>query len=112
MMTSPKISEKCGPKCAGDAWVEFSTSSRRFFATEPDDCCSIRIRNVGSKANFGLWRHAEGGLWQYRGIVSLFVDTGCSGYLELFCFALLSGTEPAQIFPTREEIFKPPIAES
>ena len=49
----------------------------------------------------------RGRLWQYGGHSSPLVDTSCSGYLDRF--ALLSGAEPTQMLPGREEIFKPPI---
>ena len=35
------------------------------------------------------------------------VDTTCSGCLDRF--ALLSGMEPTQILPAREEVFKPVV---
>jgi hypothetical protein len=35
------------------------------------------------------------------------VDTSCGVYLDRF--GLLSGTEPTQMLPGREEIFEPPV---
>ena len=35
------------------------------------------------------------------------VDTSCSGSLDRFAF--LSGTEPTQMLPCREEVFKPAV---
>ena len=58
-------------------------------------------------ANFGLWRRAEGYCGSSGGIVRHLVDTSCRGYLDRF--ALLSGTEPTQMLPAREEVFKPAV---
>ena len=49
----------------------------------------------------------RGGLWQYRGIVRLLWTQVVVGYPDRF--ALLSGTEPTQMLPCREEIFEPPV---
>ena len=38
---------------------------------------------------------------------SLLVDTSCG--VDLDRFALLSGTEPTQMLPCREEVFKPAV---
>ena len=49
----------------------------------------------------------RGGLWQYGGIVRLLLTQVVVWYLDRF--ALLSGTEPTQMLPAREEIFEPAV---
>ena len=64
-----------------------------------------RIR--GSNASFGPSAVPRGGLWQYGDIVRLLLTQVVVWILDRF--ALLSGTEPAQVLPAREEILEPPV---
>jgi hypothetical protein len=55
---------------------------------------------------FAFGNMSSDAFWRYRGVVALLcsvVETSCSG------FTLLNGTEPGQLLPCREEVFKPPI---
>ena len=58
-------------------------------------------------ANFGVRYRAERRIVAGSGQSSPLVDTSCSGSLDRF--ALLSNTEPTQVLPGREEIFKPAV---
>ena len=68
---------------------------------------STRVPNDGATSTFGRRLRPKRPIVAVIGNSSPLVDTSCRGISK--CLALLSGMEPTQMLPAREEVFKPAV---